>query len=357
HVATFDRYLGAGYAGVDIFFLLSGFNIAYTYGDSIDLRDPRAWAGFLRKRLARLYPVHLVTLLAVAALYFGARAFDITVAARNDYSRISFLNNVFLMHDWFQPRTLSWNYPSWTISAEWAAYLAFPLLAWLLLRRQLPTIVALAALIVVLLTFERAIFDGLDPVGLVRIAAEFTSGVLLFALYRNRFAAAVPWHRLGLPLLVVSIALSVYSFDRTGTALRVVPVFALLVYALAWERPLRPLRAVAAGGVLDRSRTPLLATRPLVYWGKVSYSLYMTHAVTDMVLVRWLRSTELVTAAVPLKLLVACAYVVVIAAVAAATYHWVEEPARRRLNPRRPEPAPSSPEPREPTSLDAARIG
>ncbi|MCW2973835.1 MAG: Acyltransferase, partial [Thermoleophilia bacterium] len=286
------------------------------------------------------YPVHLFTLLAVAALYFGAQALDITIAARNDYSLISFLNNVFLMHDWFQPRTLSWNYPSWSISAEWAAYLAFPLLAWLLLRRQLPSILALAALIVVLLVFERAIFDGLDPVGLVRIAAEFTSGVLLFALYRNRFADALPWHRLGLPLLAASIALGVWSFVATGTALRAVPVFALLVYALAWERPLRPLRAVAAGGVLDRSRTPLLATRPLVYWGKVSYSLYMTHAVTDMVLIRWLRSTDLVTAGVPLKLAVFVGYVGAVAAVAAATYHWVEEPARRRLGPRRPEPAP-----------------
>ena len=49
-----------GYLGVDIFFVLSGFVLAYNYA-GVRL----TYAGFLWKRLARIYPVNLVTLAAV----------------------------------------------------------------------------------------------------------------------------------------------------------------------------------------------------------------------------------------------------------------------------------------------------
>jgi len=55
--------IDAGYLGVDIFFVLSGFIIYHVYREQFEERlSKRAWADFLRNRLARIYPVHMVTL-------------------------------------------------------------------------------------------------------------------------------------------------------------------------------------------------------------------------------------------------------------------------------------------------------
>ncbi|KAK0348881.1 hypothetical protein LTR94_035357, partial [Friedmanniomyces endolithicus] len=53
------------------------------------------------------------------------------------YSISGFLSAVALIHAWFPATTPNeWNGPSWSLSAEWAAYLAFPLFAFVGLRNR-----------------------------------------------------------------------------------------------------------------------------------------------------------------------------------------------------------------------------
>ena len=61
-------FIQRGALGVDFFFILSGFILAHVYGADMRAGTFAAWP-YLARRFARIYPLHLVTLLAVAVLY------------------------------------------------------------------------------------------------------------------------------------------------------------------------------------------------------------------------------------------------------------------------------------------------
>ena len=63
------RYIGHGYLAVDFFFILSGFVIGYAYDDRWDKMS--TW-GFFKRRLTRLHPMIVVSIiLGMALFYFG----------------------------------------------------------------------------------------------------------------------------------------------------------------------------------------------------------------------------------------------------------------------------------------------
>ena len=73
-LAPADTLLRAGYLGVDLFFPLSGFILAYNYADSMRRFSWGASVSFVRNRFARVWPVHFVALnidLVTAALVGG----------------------------------------------------------------------------------------------------------------------------------------------------------------------------------------------------------------------------------------------------------------------------------------------
>src|SRR5215471_12464399 len=57
-----NNVVGRGYLGVDLFFLLSGFIIAHTHAAEFRSPTAAAFASFLWKRFARLYPAHVTVL-------------------------------------------------------------------------------------------------------------------------------------------------------------------------------------------------------------------------------------------------------------------------------------------------------
>src|SRR5436305_1921821 len=103
-----------GYIGVDFFFVLSGFVLAWSARP--DVGPLRFWWN----RFARIWPLHLTTLLLALAL--GVAVASGGVAA--------LLPNLFLVQAWWpQPDVyFGFNAVSWSLSCEVFFYLCFPLL-------------------------------------------------------------------------------------------------------------------------------------------------------------------------------------------------------------------------------------
>jgi peptidoglycan/LPS O-acetylase OafA/YrhL len=105
----------AGYFGVTLFFVLSGFVLAYTYADAF-AGSPRATLGrFAVARFARIYPVYVAILLFA---WFRA-GFDGPI-----------VSHALLLQAWHpDPRhAFALNGPGWSISVEAFLYACFPVL-------------------------------------------------------------------------------------------------------------------------------------------------------------------------------------------------------------------------------------
>ncbi len=64
---------GGGFAGVDVFFVLSGFLITVQYADAGDALPWRRIRGFYLRRFWRIAPAYLAVVAATAALILCAR--------------------------------------------------------------------------------------------------------------------------------------------------------------------------------------------------------------------------------------------------------------------------------------------
>lgn len=319
--APLAPFIHSGHIGVDVFFVLSGFILAHNYFHRFQAGIGGAnWMHFLQQRLARIYPTHLVTLLAMLLLVLLLGPLD----PRVPYTPADFLANVLLVHAWGGPGMWTWNYPAWSISCEWAAYLAFPALAWLGVRVRTGWLAAgLAGVSMALMLaamFITARVGLIEAQPLIRIAGEFTAGVLI---YRAQQLSALEWLRNRWAPVAAAGGLIGTALGATllgVDALVAVPFAALLVPALALGQ-----------GPLVRA----LSRQPVVYWGQVSFAVYMVHGIVELLTRRFLPATAFAGLSLPFKLLIIAALMTVVALAAQAMFRWVEEPARKRLRPAR----------------------
>ncbi len=324
-----------GYLGVDLFFALSGFVLALNYGDAALHASARRYGEFLGKRLARIYPAHLCALLLTLACVAILAPFGRSLHQPAEFSIEAWWASLLLVQAWQFPVAAVWNVPAWSISAEWAVYLLFPLLILPVRRLQhARSVVLVIALVYVGLAFaiHRWWVPGSMGFGMWRVAAGFTAGLLLHRLWELRGAARQP--RAG-------GAGDARSSD--GGA----PWHWVLVFvggATVWEiafgaRAALPWFPVLGCGViysLAVSGSPVLCTPVALALGRLSYSLYLVHwPIIELCqrLARLSRST------LPDALVTAIGAGVALF-VAHLVYRYVEEPARRGLTRRwvRPEP-------------------
>ena len=323
--ARVDPALSAGFLGVDLFFVLSGFILGYHYLDAFPRVGPRAYGAFLRHRLARIYPLHLATL-GLLALFVGFMG--VTGRGLDDpqaYGLRDLAANLLLTQCWtFGECAITWNGPAWSLSAEWFAYLCFPALAMVVrrLRRGGPLLLALAVTVAAQLAITE--LAGLEG-GLSRIVATFTMGVLLARLHlagvpRLRWDAVALWAAGAATVVAMGLA----TAGRSPAP--VIPLFGLLVLALA-NSP-------------DGTLAGLLGSTRMRFWGQVSYGLYLTHALVLTVGAAFIRLEIVAAAGLPVRLGLLVGYVVAMLVVAAAAYTEIETPWRRLLRGRRLVPAP-----------------
>lgn len=252
--------------GVDAFFILSGFVLTHAYRDAI-AENRLNYGRFLVARFARIYPAHLAVLAFVLVMVTTASLVGVPFD-RNLYNPAGLVTTLLLVHAWL-PEVVKaeWNGPSWSLSAEWFAYLTFPAFAWagLKLRRRPILLLALTALLFLALdqvyqaVFGRTVVHAEASMGILRIIPEFLYGVALYRLGERLLLdqpAAVLFAWAAAILLVGLMHLK--ADDRW-----VVAAAGPLMLALAL------LSKVRAEGFL-KARWPRLG-------GEASYALYLVH--------------------------------------------------------------------------------
>lgn len=299
------RVVGAGYLGVDLFFVLSGYVLAHNYLDPRARPRGRGALRFWMLRLARIYPLHLALTLAMVVLALLRGAGDDAGGGG------ALLAHLALVHAWTGDAVTTWNVPSWSISAEWFAYLLFPLLAAAVVRiRDHRIALAGAALAYVssglaLAALRPGELDVTAGAALIRIAGPFTAGVLLAHASALGALPRVRWDDVA---DLGALALGVHLL-ALGEGRALAPLFGGWVLALARAPGARPGVARLLG------RPALLAA------GERSYALYLVHGPVMVV----------VTAVRPDGVLGALAIVAGSVAAAGLLFRHLEEPARAAL--------------------------
>lgn len=134
-----------GFYGVEVFWCISGFIFFWKYGQAISRRAVGGYKFFVL-RFSRLYPLHIVTLLFVAAMQMVYLHFNGSyyVYANNDVPH--FFLQLFMASNWLVPSQVeSFNGPIWSISVEVLVYGVF-FLTLRYLSASLITCVVIAAL-------------------------------------------------------------------------------------------------------------------------------------------------------------------------------------------------------------------
>jgi peptidoglycan/LPS O-acetylase OafA/YrhL len=317
-----DKIVQGGFLGVELFFILSGFIISHNYAERFRTLTIRAYGRFLRNRLARLYPVHLVTLAAVVALVFAASMAGVSLNSDGKYDLVGLAMNFTLMQS--IPPATPWNGPAWSISAEMGAYIAFPVVALALSRISGWRIAAGAAMAslactVVGLYFVASMgdFSGISyPSIWLRISGEFVAGCFLWKIWTLTDAGGRVYDFLA--LLGVGGIAAILATVPTNTVhtFLALPFVALIVFSCA-----------AATGPLKK----VLSMRLMEYGGRISYSLYMVHVIVLMIGGKILPWEKFIDSHWIIKLAVLIGYFTASFVGAGLLYRFVEEPWRKRI--------------------------
>ncbi|MBO9557500.1 MAG: acyltransferase [Caulobacter sp.] len=309
--------IAKGYLGVEAFFTLSGFILCHVYLQGVGNGRFR-YGDFLWNRLARVYPLHLVTLAGVGLMAFAAGLAGIAVD-KNMLAWSALPANLLLVQAWGFAPVSGWNHPSWSISAEWFAYLCFPafaVVAWKLRERPRLAVGLALALIAGLypLFHTLAGFPLTEATirwGFLRIVPCFAYGCALHALWRSG-ALTGRFSGIGACLAGAAVLLTVHLGAPDQA---IVMALGALIVTLA---------GLAATGASFATQAPL------VYLGEISYSTYMICIPWKILAVNAaLKVLKIDGDQLPLY-----AWLVVMLALiplSALSYHLVEKPARERM--------------------------
>jgi peptidoglycan/LPS O-acetylase OafA/YrhL len=254
-----QTFLANGYLAVDLFFILSGFILAYTYEGQIEGKTNRLH--FWEARFARIYPVYVLSL-------FLAFWFERGLALG---TRLAVLGMVQAWNPRAPALTGAWNYPAWTLSVEAFFYLCFPFVLPWMSRQSIRTLLWTMGALLALCIGLRAPIQG---IGDWNRALPFMTVVPLPLLRMPEF------------LLGMAIGLRVLGYERTGrnsgSSLRagVAVVCALVILSLplgAWVSlvaiPFAVLVYELATG--ESLLAKFLSTKAMVLLGGASYAVYL----------------------------------------------------------------------------------
>lgn len=270
-----------GWLAVDLFFLISGFIFYWLYSNRIADKKVTSYSFFIL-RFSRLYPLHLLTLLFVAAcqiLFFQLNG-NYFVYPHNDITH--FILNLFFASSWISDIGYSFNGPVWSVSLEIFLYLLFFILCKLFPVRLV--VLATISAIGFYLETKYHLLIG-------RAIGPYFLGGCLYMIYAflNRHARYHAFFTYSLVSLMVlawttTYLISLYNIDLATLSIRTIPyisnydtLFHRVVlritdlWAILFLFPL----TILALAVAETYRGTLGAR--MAFIGDISYSTYLLH--------------------------------------------------------------------------------
>jgi peptidoglycan/LPS O-acetylase OafA/YrhL len=311
--------IGRGYLAVDLFFVLSGFVMALSYGPLFAGRlTSDIYRGFLGRRIARVYPL----LFVVTAVALVKYLLDFSGGARLAYAGYGPLDlaATLLMVQAWGFNLISMPGATWSISTEFFAYLIFPVLIFVSANPKgvFPALMIAVSVLGILLCAASpyGTVGPLDittrdsPFPLIRCLSGFCLGLVAYRLARNesvRRRIASGWVT---SLVVCGIGC---MFLMHVHDIAVVFLYPLLVANLYYNN------AVAAR---------VFGNRVVHFIGKISYSVYLVH---PLLAPAFRRAGGVLAAHVgniwlPLVLLL---YILAVFVVSFACFRAIENPGRK----------------------------
>jgi peptidoglycan/LPS O-acetylase OafA/YrhL len=325
-----DKIVQYGYIGVSIFFVLSGFVLAYNYHDmSFPSGRKRFWAA----RFARIYPLYIF-------------AFIISIPGYLFYTKVDSLSSGMkfgtqvvleagLLQAWTPWTSCGVNYPGWSLSVEVFFYLLFPFILTRLIRLSNRRLLALGVVLwlglliapatyQILLAFQKdsqtlaleaAVIDYVPLLHLPQFAIGMIAGLIYVRERRagpslNKVVAISAWIAFGVIALALFFVSIPYDFVNNGLF---APLFALIFFALAYETSL-------VAKLLSHPVFRLL--------GDSSYAIYLLQVpLADYF--TWVTMGGPHQDSIPPRLLVF--YTILLVAASIGSYCLMEKPARKWL--------------------------
>lgn len=288
-----------GQFGVQIFWGISGYIFFWKYGAPIHAGAVRA-TRFFWLRFSRLYPLHLATLLSVAALQMAHRQLTGLDYVFQSNEPGTFALHLLVASDWGSPIPFTFNGPIWSVSAEVAVYAAF----FLLLQRFAPTRNLCVGLVIACLALQ---LIGLDWNSVGCAGYFFAGGLAALAPAKSGRLAALALA--GTIILAVATG-SLGDRDKLPMILLVVGPCLLVVVCRDW---------------------PLLARwqKSIQFAGNLTYSSYLLNFPLQLLLAVTVAATSIIPPITAPWFL--AAYLGVTLSAAALSYRWFELPAQRSL--------------------------
>ena len=262
-----DLYEGIfreGYIGVTFFFILSGFILSHSYAGR--LVQGMTYREFLATRVARIYPLHLLTLLVALPIALGS----LVTGTRSMSSFVEgFIANLALLQA-YSPLVdihFSMNAPSWSISSEMFFYTLFPILVF----SRSAFLSCIAATILIAQQTVGSSMDSDTAHFLVYVfppsrIADFIVGILLYKFFAKArppvAAMATAFQSASLIIFFVCVALKNMIPQYARYDSYYIPAMCLIIVSFAWQH-----------GLISK----VLSFRKLVFLGNASFSLYLVH--------------------------------------------------------------------------------
>ena len=275
-----------GFAGVDLFFYISGFVIVYPFVKALARGEaPPTWGHFAYRRAIKIVPSYVLSIAVVIAI--GYAHFSSAGEALRDIG-----THLLFVHTWWQDTYGSINGVLWTLAVEAEFYAVFPLL-WPAFKRY-PWITAGAMVAVSMLyrshaadccyhtTMELLVYN---LPGYLDIFAAGMISALLFVRWRDVKAqwaapAATIAAIAGFALLVTLLQ-NLWSIRTTDQWSTVWQIHNRTLVGLAFT--MMGLGSLLAIPAWQR----LLANPLLLFFAAISYNLYLYHQPLARLLLKW----------------------------------------------------------------------